>query len=107
MTINIIEENKELKKLYQVVADAKDAALHVCKPGVFLSELEIHSLLMQELPDLHSVEVNKIYHGENGFDLDEIDVTEKLAVQVINRRTLALGSIVNGEFEYRYRIRKQ
>lgn len=37
----------------------------------------------------------------------EIDVTEKLAVRGINRKTLALGSIENGEFVYRYRIKKQ
>jgi hypothetical protein len=37
----------------------------------------------------------------------EIDVTEKLAVQVINRKTLALGLIENGEFVYRYRIKRQ
>jgi len=36
-----------------------------------------------------------------------IDVIEKLAVQVINKKTLALGLIVNGEYEYRYRIKKQ
>ncbi len=31
---------------------------------VFLSEIEIHSILMQELPDLRSVEVKKIYPSE-------------------------------------------
>ncbi len=36
----------------------------------------------------------------------DIDVTEKLAVQVINRKTLALGTVVNGKFDYRYRIKK-
>ena len=37
----------------------------------------------------------------------DVDVTEQLAVQVINRKTLALGTIVKGEFAYRYRIKKQ
>ncbi len=37
----------------------------------------------------------------------EIDVTEKLAVRGINRKTLALGSIEDGKFVYRYRIKKQ
>ena len=37
----------------------------------------------------------------------DVGVTEQLAIQVINRKTLALGSIVNGKFDYRYRVIKQ
>ena len=37
----------------------------------------------------------------------DIDVVEKLAVQHINRKKLALGSIVNGEFVCRSHIKKR
>ncbi len=33
--------------------------------------------------------------------------TEEIAVQIINNKTLALGSIVDGKFVYRYRVRQQ